>query len=1381
MGFDKLFHRVFLSATATIAFAVIVAVGYLATNEKFGLATDSTSCGTGYYWDGSTCVPNTTTTTTCDWSTHYLKTSTNTCQPKTNCYDTANPEYNTVECQGVRSTNTTSSTTCGTGYYWNGTSCVASGTTTCSSGQYWNGSACVDSTSTVDQTTQTWNSLGLSSQIRTDADSTRITQLKQTCANVPIGADIWMPNAGTFSSVDFGMPDPAKCTLAAACTSTQYFNGTSCVTSSSGTSSSGSWVNKIWTFKDGTSNSYILNRTDSEYLNYITSIEAQCLLINKSQFTWKPNAGDDSATNWQNFGIPDCSASSTSNTSSCPSNIVTLLGNGCHTMSSAYFNSAMTNYVLFGASNVVSCATTYLSGCTVGGNTTTCSSGQYWNGSACVDSTSTVGQTTQTWNSLGLSSQIRTDADSTRITQLKQTCANVPIGANIWMPNAGTFSSVDFGMPDPAKCTLAAACTSTQYFNGTSCVTSSTTCPSGSTWSGTACVSNTASCQSGYAWDGTACIANTIDTTTSSSCPATITPLLGSGCHNMGNAYFNGAMDKYVLLSTSTVKACSSEPITNCAGQSLWSTPTGWKEMIWNNLGLRSYISINAPPSIVDAAKAACANTKPDQVTWPNPSDFSKPESAGIPDCSQSTTVIIYPFKFPNSGKICSSYQDCYNYCKTTPGSGTGDPATCDKYFPGATTVQETIIADGEIKGTVKDALDGLADDFFGFVYLESSAGQSKGTSVERGIFSLRAAPGSYRLVLESPSNSSWITTGAISVTVVSGQSANVTLLVKKNISKIWGFITDSANKPVTGAAARIFASGNNGVWRETTVDKTTGRYELTVISGTWYLGADVMDVSAGTSYFRPKANISINVAEGESVQKDIQLLPSEAVIYGAVKRPAGEPFPNAWVAVETIDSAVLSGETLVAKARFSTGARTDAFGQFSINVPPGNYSIKVYAVSEDGLINPEEISLTLAAGAKKEILLSFRSSNTIIKGTTYVGSSAKEAFVSAWSDRGGYVDTKSDSQGRYSLAISNRDTWRLAATAKYEDALYKSSTVALTPSTTGGIVQNLLLEKERELPSPVTATSNANMPNVVATEDGMRVSVPANSIAAAGRATVTISPAAELPEQDSAQVVGVGYEVKALNEQGQDVTKLNASITVTIPYDPIELKNKGISVKELKMAYWDTVAGVWQEIAASLVNEQEHLITATVNHLTRFAIIAAADITPPHMPTTPTASAKKSGVVLTWIDPSADFSHAKIYRSNNSGELGVVIATDLTDATYIDTAVVKDKTYYYTVRAVDLAGNESININQVSAKASTTTESSSLSEPAAASALAARLAGMILLQVEEKGEAWYVNPKNKQRYYLGRPADAFAIMRSLGLGITNADLSQIAVAKFGS
>lgn len=58
--------------------------------------------------------------------------------------------------------------------------------------------------------------------------------------------------------------------------------------------------------------------------------------------------------------------------------------------------------------------------------------------------------------------------------------------------------------------------------------------------------------------------------------------------------------------------------------------------------------------------------------------------------------------------------------------------------------------------------------------------------------------------------------------------------------------------------------------------------------------------------------------------------------------------------------------------------------------------------------------------------------------------------------------------------------------------------------------------------------------------------------------------------------------------------------------------------------------------------------------------------------------------------------------------------------------------------------------------------------------AMRQRLSGRILLRVESVGEAWYVNPVDLKRYYLGRPADAFNLMRELSLGIEHDQLSSI-------
>ncbi len=59
---------------------------------------------------------------------------------------------------------------------------------------------------------------------------------------------------------------------------------------------------------------------------------------------------------------------------------------------------------------------------------------------------------------------------------------------------------------------------------------------------------------------------------------------------------------------------------------------------------------------------------------------------------------------------------------------------------------------------------------------------------------------------------------------------------------------------------------------------------------------------------------------------------------------------------------------------------------------------------------------------------------------------------------------------------------------------------------------------------------------------------------------------------------------------------------------------------------------------------------------------------------------------------------------------------------------------------------------------------------------LAKRLSGRILLQVEEKGEAWYVEKDSHVRFYLRNGDTAYAILRAFSLGISNANLNKIPI-----
>lgn len=57
---------------------------------------------------------------------------------------------------------------------------------------------------------------------------------------------------------------------------------------------------------------------------------------------------------------------------------------------------------------------------------------------------------------------------------------------------------------------------------------------------------------------------------------------------------------------------------------------------------------------------------------------------------------------------------------------------------------------------------------------------------------------------------------------------------------------------------------------------------------------------------------------------------------------------------------------------------------------------------------------------------------------------------------------------------------------------------------------------------------------------------------------------------------------------------------------------------------------------------------------------------------------------------------------------------------------------------------------------------------------LVKRLSGQIVLQVESHGEAYYINPKDGKGYYMADGSAAYDIMRNLGIGITNKDLDKI-------
>ena len=260
------------------------------------------------------------------------------------------------------------------------------------------------------------------------------------------------------------------------------------------------------------------------------------------------NKSSSSYSSYESANYSSYSSSSSGYTNSCPSDMTNLLGQGCHYMYSdssgnnIYCNSEMTKSAKAGDS-----ATS--EGCASTGNYSSSS----YNYIPATD------QKEQVWNSYGLKSWIRKDASSTRIESLKQSCANVAsTGGNIWLPDAGNSQSVDFGMPDEAKCqswtpnsqssyssssSSAYSSYSSSYYNYQQCdwstqylKNSTQTClPKTNCYNTDNADYNSSECQGVRSYSSGSQSSYSSYSSSYSSCTNEMISLLGAGCHFMYN------------------------------------------------------------------------------------------------------------------------------------------------------------------------------------------------------------------------------------------------------------------------------------------------------------------------------------------------------------------------------------------------------------------------------------------------------------------------------------------------------------------------------------------------------------------------------------------------------------------------------------------------------------------------------------------------------------------------------------------------------------------------------------------------------------------------------------------------------------------------------
>lgn len=943
------------------------------------------------------------------------------------------------------------------------------------------------------------------------------------------------------------------------------------ITYSSGVSTtsttSSSWVSRIWTFLNGvTQSSYILNRTDSEYTNYISSVDTLCRTVNWNN-TWKPNAGDSTSTNWQNFGIPNCTASTTSSTTSSS------------TTSSGALGSSSTN------------------------TTTTSSS----------------------------SSTDTTPPSVTQLGYIAYSDGRMRVGTSFSEPVDGATLTGDNIYVIVSETGQRLSGSVSAYSSGSDFITA-----------------YPVSVLTDYQ-----IVVKSVRDLAGNQMPTeyrsarfrpTIASTLDSGGSNATTSPYTG------LLSSGQSTTASSTASTN----------NKWVNHTWtfrDRFSQTSYIMNRTDgeyQNYISSVEAQCQAINYSQFVWKPLAGDDSPtnwRNFGIPDCQAA----------PQQGSVVITVTD----------SG-------GSLVSGATiTIWSSSGADNQANYT------GVTSSF--------------------GVFTVSLSPGEYDVRALAPATRSDLiyATQTAHFSVSAGDRKVVNLTFGKGDKVILGRVAYSDDTSVSNVSVGAYQSGT-GAWVSTATDQN-GMYSFKVSGGSWRVG--IAPSSSSSAWLGGHLSTDVEFARdgsSETRQVNFSVPAAESTLLVKVADENGKALSGAGVVVDETPAS----ESATRGNRYSVTLPSDVSGRAIFSVRSSRYYVRGY-LADQNYLAPEEQTATVMPGKSIEVTLVFKKRATAknevvtISGRTILGDSSpvSGAFLWGWSEQGESVNEVSEDDGTYSLSVRSGNRWHLGGGAMIDGYPYKSSEVILDTGS-NNISQDIALTKwkDKQIGKKAEVRQDSSKQAVVQTEDGARVTLPPNAATAPGGGiTVNVTPTAETPSQAGTQVVGTAYDVTVTDSSGKEIKSLNKEVEVILPYDPVELKKEGVSEDTLKPSYYDEKAGTWITLDKYTIDKEKKIIVAKVSHLTRFAIVSAADVTPPTSPSSVAAVVLSNGTIgLSWVNPQNDFDHAKVYRSTKNKELGEVVAAEVNGTQFSDDATDKNTRYYYTVRAVDPAGNESVNTEQV-------------------------------------------------------------------------------------
>jgi hypothetical protein len=505
--------------------------------------------------------------------------------------------------------------------------------------------------------------------------------------------------------------------------------------------------------------------------------------------------------------------------------------------------------------------------------------------------------------------------------------------------------------------------------------------------------------------------------------------------------------------------------------------------------------------------------------------------------------------------------------------------------------------ADATILVTAEDSKTGIMlTDIFGFAFANSAGkkgpgGPGLGAPLEQGQAAIKVPAGTYNVGIGMPpEGAGYMATDFVSVSVASGGQASATVKLAPTDSVISGRLVDNNGKLVK-VPFEVFADNGKGAFTHSFAKD--GRFNLNVIGGTWYIGFHIPEEFG---YISQPPTKGIKVQSGKTKTVKLKTIKADSEISGQVLDPNGSPVPNAFVSADKISRKGVGFS-------FHLGSPTDNEGRFYIKAPAGSYEVRAHAPSEFGYLNPKAEKVIITPSSPQAVNFVFKKSDAKISGYVVLKSKTQPAFVYAYSQNGGYAEDFAGNDGSFTLNVEKGETWYVGANSESGDNLYQSEEIEI--AVNGNERQDLFLTKTGTLPSSQTVTFDASAMQVITLENGVKISIPAGAIASSGNITVVAEPKGKLAFQRDAQPLDIGYDLTALDENGQEIEeKFNSNVTITIPYSQKQLNRFGISEDDLIPSYWDETTSTWKKADNVTIDKKHNKVIIVTNHFTKFANI---------------------------------------------------------------------------------------------------------------------------------------------------------------------------------